>query len=146
MRCPECGATIPENSRFCNSCGNALPEPVPAPQPTAPPVAAPPAVAGPPVTPASTMVKPAKDPSTALLIELVGTLFGFMGLGWIYAGYTSRGITLLVVWLLVVVVAVVISALTAGIFACLWLPAQIAAAVISGLQVKQAVERDKKLV
>ena len=133
MRCPNCEASVEEGSRFCNNCGFAIAEQGPVPQPV-PPGARPPVAYG----------KPAKDPNTALLIELVGTLFGFMGLGWLYAGYTNRGITALVLWLIVVVVATVISVFTGGFFACLWLPAQIAAAVISGMQVKQAVERDMK--
>jgi len=124
MNCPNCGATVPEGSGFCSKCGYDLRPRAAAPQ--------------------SVYVKPAKDPSTALLIEMVGTFFGFMGLGWLYAGYTNRGIILLLVWLGVVIVAAIITVLTAGIFACLWLPAQIAAAVASGLKVKQAVEQDNR--
>lgn len=131
MRCPNCEAVVAEGSRFCNNCGAAIVEQGPVPQPISPGTRTPVAYG-----------KPAKDPNTALVIELVGTLFGFMGLGWLYAGYTNRGITALVIWLVVVVVATVISILTGGFFACLWFPAQIAAAIISGIQVKQAVERD----
>ena len=131
MRCPNCEASVPDDSRFCNNCGFAMPEQgsiqQPVPQSPAAPV---------------TYAKPAKDPNIALLIELVGTLFGFMGLGWIYAGDTTHGIIALVLWLIVVIVSAVISILTGGFFACLWLPAQIVAAIISGLLVKQRVERD----
>jgi len=131
MQCPNCGATVQSGSRFCNNCGYALP------QSAVPP---PPAAYNPPPA----YARPGKDPSTALLIELVGTLFGFMGLGWMYAGYTQRGITLLVGWLLVAITCAVLTAFTVGIFACIWLPGQIIAAVISGLRVKEAVERDNR--
>ena len=141
MYCPNCEAPIPQGSRFCNNCGHALPEQAAVPRPAPPLPQAPQAARAQPL-----QARPAKDPSTALVIEIAGTLFGFMGLGWLYAGYTSRGIMLLVGWLLVVGLAVVLSLVTAGFFACLWLPGQIAAAVISGLQVKQAVERDNQEV
>jgi TM2 domain-containing membrane protein YozV len=141
MRCPNCEAAVPEGSRFCNNCGHSMPEPSAAPQPPGPP---------PPVSQTTTAhmayARPAKDPNSAMIIELVGTFFGLMGLGWLYAGHTNRGIIALVTWLVVVVVAALISVLTGGLFACLWLPAQIAAAVISALQVKQAVERDNRQV
>jgi TM2 domain-containing membrane protein YozV len=122
MQCPNCQAVLPDASSFCNHCGYDL-------RPRA-------------AAPAGMVAQPAKDPNTAFLIELVGTLFGFMGLGWIYAGYTNKGVIMLIVWLVVVVVAAVISVLTAGIFACVWLPAQVIAAVVSASQVKQAVVRD----
>jgi TM2 domain-containing membrane protein YozV len=77
-----------------------------------------------------------------LVIELVGTFFGFMGLGWLYAGHTNRGIIALLVWLVVVAIAAVVSVLTGGLFACVWGPVQVIAAVVSGLQVKQAVEKE----
>jgi TM2 domain-containing membrane protein YozV len=126
MQCPNCEATISEGSGFCNNCGYDLRPRAAAPQSQQQVV----------------YVKAAKDPSTALLIEMVGAFFGLMGLGWLYAGYTNRGVILLLVWLGVVIVAAIVTALTAGIFACLWLPVQIAAAVVSGLMVKQAVEQD----
>ena len=125
MHCPNCGTTVPAGNSFCHECGHDLRPRVAASQ--------------------QAYAKPAKDPSVALLIELVGTLFGFMGFGWIYAGHTNQGIIRLLVWLGVVLVAAIITALTAGLFGCAWLPVQIVAAVVSGLQVKQAVERDNQL-
>lgn len=127
MQCPNCQVVLAEGSAFCNNCGYDL-----RPRAAAPPGAA---------VPQRAYAQPVKDPSTAFLIEMIGTFFGFMGLGWIYAGHTNRGIVMLVVWLLVVITAAVITALTAGIFACIWLPVQVVAAVVSGLQVKKAVEQ-----
>jgi hypothetical protein len=64
---------------------------------------------------------------------------------WDSAGHTNQGIVRLLIWLGVVLVAAIITALTGGLFACAWLPVQIVAAIVSGLQVKQAVERDNQL-
>lgn len=38
---------------------------------------------------------PAKDPTTGLLLELIG-LFGFAGIGWLWAGETVIGVSLLI--------------------------------------------------
>lgn len=159
MECPNCKAVVTPGNRFCSNCGHAV-SPEAAAQATASPAAvelqaAPPAPAATipqqsalqattpsRVAPQQANLPRSKDPSTALVIELVGTLFGFMGLGWLYAGHTSPGIIALVAWLVVVIVAVVITVLTGGLFACLWLPVQVVAAIVSGLMVKQAVERD----
>ena len=42
----------------------------------------------------------AKDPTTGLLLELIG-LLGFMGIGWIWAGETAIGVALLIGWWIV---------------------------------------------
>jgi len=42
-----------------------------------------------------------RDPFLALLLEVIGGVFGFLGLGWIYAGHVGWGLVLLVTyWLL----------------------------------------------
>lgn len=38
--------------------------------------------------------RPAKEPSTGLLLELLG-LVGFAGIGWLWAGRTARGLLLM---------------------------------------------------
>jgi hypothetical protein len=40
-------------------------------------------------------VTAAKDPQTGLLLELIG-IFGFLGIGWLWAGETAIGIALLI--------------------------------------------------
>ena len=37
-----------------------------------------------------------RDPFMALLLEIVGGFFGFLGIGWVYAGQPAVGILLLV--------------------------------------------------
>ena len=41
--------------------------------------------------------QPPKDPTVGLLLELIG-FFGFLGIGWIWAGETAVGIALLIGW------------------------------------------------
>jgi TM2 domain-containing membrane protein YozV len=45
------------------------------------------------------------DPNTAFLVELVAGLFGLLGLGYIYVGETSEGLTRLLLFMLYNVVA-----------------------------------------
>lgn len=44
----------------------------------------------------ATLLRPAKDRSTALILEIVAGVFGIYGIGWVYAGHTDRGIKTLV--------------------------------------------------
>jgi hypothetical protein len=84
-----------------------------------------------------------------MVIEIVFGLFGIMGMGWIYVGRLGTGIGLFVGWLIVVLIAILspalISALTLGLgvvtYCCLVVlpPAGIAAAIVSGLRVRDYV-------
>jgi TM2 domain-containing membrane protein YozV len=49
-----------------------------------------------------------RDPDTAFLIELVGGLFGLLGLGYIYVGRTNDGLIRLIPWMIYIVIAYVI--------------------------------------
>ena len=65
-----------------------------------------------------------RDPFVALILEVVGGFFGFLGFGWIYAGKPLMGISLLVgYWLLDGAIATIL--ILSTLFAwCLVLPAQ----------------------
>jgi TM2 domain-containing membrane protein YozV len=71
-----------------------------------------------------------KDPNTAFLIELVGGLFGFLGLGYFYIGRTNDGVVRLIIFLLYNIMAYVIivvgASLTVGILGCICAPIQLA--------------------
>jgi len=85
------------------------------------------------------------NPSTAMLIEIVGAFFCFLGLGWIYSGKAGIGVILLIVyWIVVAVEAFIIFPLitlvTLGLGAVVYviIPIQnIIVGVISGLIVKR---------
>jgi TM2 domain-containing membrane protein YozV len=65
-----------------------------------------------------------RDPMVALLLELVCGFFGFLGIGWIYAGQPVTGIILLVsYWLLDWIVGLTLAIATLGAWCCVW-PAQ----------------------
>jgi TM2 domain-containing membrane protein YozV len=75
------------------------------------------------------------DPNTAFVVELLAGFFGFLGIGYMYAGRTNEGIIRLIVWWVFigmsliywVVIYPLLSAATLGVFAllgCLCLPVQ----------------------
>jgi hypothetical protein len=65
-----------------------------------------------------------RDPFVALVLEVVGGLFGFLGIGWIYADRPAFGVILLVgYWLLDWAVGLLLAAATLGAYCCIW-PAQ----------------------
>jgi TM2 domain-containing membrane protein YozV len=72
----------------------------------------------------------AKDPNTAFLIELVGGLFGLLGLGYFYVGRTNDGVLRLVIFLIYNLIAYMIivvgGSLTVGVLACICGPIQLA--------------------
>lgn len=79
--------------------------------------------------------------NNAFLIELVGGLLGFLGLGYIYVGRTSDGLIRLVGWWIVIgTMWSAVAALTAVVIGiCLWLPAvlvQLGVPVLSANQLK----------
>ncbi len=112
IACRTCGNQNPDGVSFCQYCGSNLQSP-PAGgegQRTSagrPPVYAPPeGQSGGYGQPFSggvqygqqqygTVAAPAKDPTTGLLLELIG-LFGFAGIGWLWAGETVIGLSLLI--------------------------------------------------
>jgi hypothetical protein len=82
-----------------------------------------------PQSPYSPMTPQFKDPNTAFLIELVGGLFGFLGLGYFYVGRTNDGIMRLILFLVYDLVAygtiLLLSAVSAGVIGCICAPIQL---------------------
>lgn len=68
-----------------------------------------------------------KDPNTAFLIELVGTFFGLLGLGYMYVGRTEEGVIRLIIWIIYNIIAwVTIVFLSAFVIGCFCIPVQLA--------------------
>jgi len=74
-----------------------------------------------------------KQRSTAMLLEIIGGVFGLLGLGWIYADRAGVGTPLLIVGLLANLTFCGIGALTAGISLIVTVPLQIIGILISAL-------------
>ncbi len=56
----------------------------------------------------------AKDPTTAFIVELIAGIFGFLGIGHIYAGQTTRGVVLLVCFWAFLVVEILLMFVLVG--------------------------------
>jgi len=80
-----------------------------------------------------------KDPTMGLLLELLGYL-GFLGIGHIWAGKTTRGIMLLVGWWVYLAISGVLTILLIG---CLMLLAGIAVPIASGFYLKNEMEKEQ---
>jgi TM2 domain-containing membrane protein YozV len=62
---------------------------------------------------------PPKDPGLAAVLELVGTLFAIPGIGWMYAGQFTTGITIFgAYWAFIIVAFVVYFAVTFVTLGC----------------------------
>lgn len=117
-------------------------------QPAAPPYSPPPAYVPPPLaapqpttpyapTPTYGAVA-AKDPSTAMIIEILLGLFGFLGIGHLYAGRTTPGIVLLLGWWVFLFVEAMLIFVVIGF--CLF-PANLIVPIVSGVWLKNEMTR-----
>ena len=78
-------------------------------------------------------MKCGRDPFVALLLEVVGGFFGFLGIGWIYAGRPVKGVVLLLgYWLLDWIVGLVLSFATLGVWCFIWPAQNLVLGAISG--------------
>lgn len=149
MQCPRCGAEQPDSNRFCSVCGNRLaaPEPVNAasrPAPALPPQPPPASASAAPqpfysahsLPPGETERAVESKASTAMLIEVVGGVLGFLGLGNIYAGRANTGIIYLVAWWIFIAIEVALMIVLVGI--CLT-PLNLIVPIYSGLRVRDYV-------
>jgi hypothetical protein len=80
-----------------------------------------------------------KDPTVGLLLELLGYV-GFLGIGHIWAGKTTRGVVLLVGYWIYWMVTFVMMIVLIG---CLMIPVGLAFPLISGFVLKSEMEREQ---
>lgn len=155
IACQTCGNQSPAGATVCHYCGAALQAPIAAPPQWSPPVVQPPALRpgawaeGGPVAyhPAyqPRALLPPKDPSTGLVLELLPGLFGFLGIGRLWAGDVGIGIALLfgywVFWALLGFFIVIMSIFTLGIAFCIVPAVWIGVPVVSGLILRDKLAR-----
>jgi len=130
-----------------------LSEPPPATLPAQPPVEPSPAQIAlsaerqplPAHSPPAIQAQPTKDRSIAIILELLPGFFAFLGIGWIYVGQTTTGVTVLVVDLLFNIVFTIIGVVTAGISLCLTAPLQLAAIGVSTYLLHQYTKKHPEL-
>ncbi len=71
------------------------------------------------------------DPNTAYLVELVGGLFGLLGIGYFYVGRTNDGVLRLILFLLYNITAwTIIALLSALVIGLCFIPVQIVVQVL----------------
>ena len=152
ITCSHCNTENTDEAKFCMACGaslvdEAMPqestagqEPAPSyePEPVRQPTYNQPAQ---PYAPA----RPPKDRSIALILEILPGLFGFLGVGWIYAGETTRGVTWLVGFLIYVIISAIIIAITAGIGACFTLPINLALITVSAITLNKYMKEHPEI-
>ena len=76
-------------------------------------------------------MSPQDRATLAIVLEVVCGLFGLLGIGWLIAGDTQKGIFWLVGYLIWVAVAVVLIFLTFGLFAFCFAPIHLATIAVS---------------
>lgn len=90
-------------------------------------------------------MRPPKDRSIALILEILPGLFGFLGFGWIYSGNTAAGIAILIGFLLWDAIAIIIT-LVAGGFACICtVPISLAFIAVSASILNSYTKRNPQL-
>jgi len=83
-----------------------------------------------------------RDPFVALLLEIAGGFFGFLGIGWIYAGRVTVGVVLLICyWLLDWVIGLTLSVVSLGAWCFIWPAQNLIFGAISGYLAYQWIER-----
>lgn len=119
----------------------AIPEPSPVYQPETPVEPAPAFARETPAKPAPAYPAAKKERGIALILEILPGLFGFLGIGWIYAGNLTVGLIALIGFLVFVAIEVVIAIVTLGFGACCLLPLNIIIVAVSALLLNNYIQQ-----
>lgn len=118
-----------------------IPAPSPAYLPETPVEPAPTFARETPAKPAPVYPTTKKERGIALILEILPGLFGFLGIGWIYAGNLTVGLIALVAFLMFVAIEVVIAIVTLGFGACCLLPLNIIIVAVSALLLNNYIQQ-----
>jgi hypothetical protein len=169
ITCPNCSTSNPDGAQTCISCGaplveaadlpagvvmpqteNEIPEPSPyiehdqsqTQQAGDSLGESLPASASQPVQPPEVdFSAPKKDRSLAIILEVVPGLVGFLGIGWIYSGYTNIGIAWLLGFLVWNVIALVICIFTVGLGCLCTLPINLIVLIASVITLNSQIQK-----
>lgn len=140
--CHTCGTLNPDRAPTCEYCGASLPATPPYRDPFVQRRGGTPHATGYAAPPR------AKDPSVGLLIELLPGFFGFLGIGYLWAGETLLGVVLLLgYWAFWTVVAVA-SIATFGLLLCFlpfFIVSYFAAPIVSALLLQRRLRARQSL-
>jgi hypothetical protein len=89
--------------------------------------------------------RPPKDRALAIIAEALPGLFGFLGIGWLYAGNTTAGIIILLGFLFWNFIAAILDFFTVGLFLCLHLPANLVAVLVSSFLLYNSTKKMPEL-
>ena len=85
------------------------------------------------------------DKNIAFILELLGGLLGYLGIGYMFSGQITRGVIRLIIWWIIMIFGWVFVAVLSMLFIglCLipfMLAAQIAIPILSAFQIKKELE------
>jgi hypothetical protein len=84
-----------------------------------------------------------RDPNVVMLLEVGGSIFGILGLGWIYAGRPVLGVALLVGYLILDwVVGLSLSVVTLGLWCLVWPAQNLLFGALSGYLARRWIEEN----
>ena len=75
----------------------------------------------------------------AMIIEGIFGIFGFLGVGWMYAGSIGRGLLMMVGMWVFIAIESVVGTLTGGLAMCLFAPVHLIILVFSAIKVRNHV-------
>ncbi len=81
-----------------------------------------------------------KDRGLALVLEVLGSVFGFMGLGWMYVGKVELGLAWLIGYWIATGALLVFDLITLGLGLCLHIPLAIGAWALSAVLLRRHME------
>ncbi len=82
-----------------------------------------------------------QQPSTPVIIEVIGGLFGFYGIGWLVGGYAFTGVMLLVGSLVLAGLWAIVTIATVGVGLFCIIPIDLAILVTSTLALNSRLKR-----
>jgi hypothetical protein len=84
---------------------------------------------------------PDSTDTIAMVIEIVFGVFGLMGMGWLYVGNFLYAALIFIGFVILLTIEVVLITLTAGFCACVAFPLNLVIVIVSGLRVRDYVQR-----
>ncbi len=83
--------------------------------------------------------RPDSTDTIAMILEIVFSLFGMMGMGWLYVGNFLVAIAVFIGYIVLIVIETFFGFLSGGSCICIFIPLNISVWAISGLQVREYV-------